>query len=86
LPKLETQERKAFFQLCQPTLLLIYHQAKSSELALKMLPRYPCLLFRSRQQHHIVRKTDQSNICGSNTIATAPLTIYLMQKDVGQQR
>ena len=85
LPELETQEREALAQRRQPTLLVIHDQAKAGELSLEVLPRCPSLLLRSRQQHHIVRVTDQPNIAPSNTVAPAPLTIYLMQKDVGQQ-
>src|SRR5579871_3138542 len=39
LPKLEAQEREAFCQHRQPTLLLVHHQLKSSELRLQLLPR-----------------------------------------------
>jgi len=83
LPKLEAQEREAVSKRRQPTLLLIHHQSKSSELSLELLPRRPRLLLGSRQQHHIVRITDQLNIAESHTVAPAPLTIYLVQKDVG---
>ena len=45
----------------------------------------PRLSFRPRQQYHVVRITDQSNLTRSEAIAPAPLTVHLMQKDVGQQ-
>src|SRR5436309_9998112 len=77
----EAQEREALSQRRQPALLLIHHQAKSGELTLESLPRLPCLSLRLRQQHHIVRITDQPNMAEGDTVAPAPLTIYLMQKD-----
>src|SRR6202167_3599041 len=86
LPEFETEKRETFRQACQPTLLLVHYQAKSRKLNLQLLPRHPRLLFRSRQQHHVIRVTNQSNAAARDPVAPAPLTIYLMQKDVGQRR
>src|SRR5205085_1462107 len=86
LSKLEAQERESFCQRRQPTLFLIYHQSKSCELSLQLVPRRPRLLFRSRQQHHVIRITNQPNVADGDPVATAPLTIYLVKKDVGQRR
>src|SRR3954469_4712968 len=58
LPKLEAEKREPFCQRRQSTLFLIHDQAKSSELSLQLRPRLPRLLFRSREQHHVVRITD----------------------------
>src|ERR1700674_3278642 len=84
--ELEAEKRETLSQRRQPTLLLIHHQVKSSELTLESLPRLPRLALRLRQQHHIIRITDQPNIAEGDTVAPAPLTIYLVQKDVGQRR
>src|SRR5437899_4534267 len=86
LTELEAEKRETFCQRRQPTLLLIHHQMKSGELTLESLPRRPSLSLRLRQQHHVVRITDQPNIAEGDTVAPAPLSIYLVQKDVGQRR
>src|SRR5947207_8523590 len=83
LPKLETQERETFRQRRQPTLLLIHDQLKSRELRLQSIPRHLRLLLRPRQQHHIIRITDQPNFAERDTVAPAPLTIHFVQKNVG---
>src|SRR4028119_705326 len=59
--ELEAQKREPVCQRCQPTLLLINDQLKSGKLRLQLIPRQLRLLLRSRQQHHIVRITDQPN-------------------------
>src|SRR6266852_7250201 len=82
----EAQKRETLSQRRQPTLLLIHHQVKSGELTLELIPRLLRRALRLRQQHHIVRITDQPNMAESDTVAPAPLTIYLVQKDVGQRR
>jgi hypothetical protein len=63
--ELEAQKREAFCQRRQPTLLLINHQSKSSKLRLQLAPPQPRLLFRLRQQHHIVRIADQNEAAGA---------------------
>jgi hypothetical protein len=83
--ELEAQKREASCQRCQPILLLINNESKSRKLRLQLIPRLPRRLFRSRQQHHIIRISDQPSITDCDTVAPAPLTIDLMQKDVGQQ-
>jgi hypothetical protein len=42
-------------------------------------------LFRLRQQYHVIRVSDQPNVAEGDPVAPAPLTIYLVQKDVGQR-
>src|ERR1700681_3928295 len=86
LTELKAKKRETLYQRRQPTLLSIHHQAKSGELTLESLPRHLCLALRLRQQHHVVRITDQPGFAESDTVAPAPLTIYLVQKDVGQRR
>src|SRR5579864_3073241 len=83
--KLEAQEREALRQRRQPTFLLVHHQSKSGKLSLQLLPRIPRLLFRPRQQYHVIRVSDQPNVAEGEPVAPAPLTIYLVQKDVGQR-
>src|ERR1700677_1840302 len=86
LSELEAEKRETFCQCRQPTLLLFHHQVKSGELTLESLPRRPRLALRLRQQHHVVRITDQPNIAEGDTVAPAPLTLYPMQKEVGKRR
>ena len=78
-----SRETRTLCQRCQPTLLLIHHQVKRGELTLELVPRLLSRALRLRQQHHIVRITDQPHMAESDTVAPAPLTIYLVQKDVG---
>src|SRR5579859_154753 len=85
LPELEAEEREAFCQRRQPTLLLVHHQTKSGKLGLQLPPPHSRLLFRPRQQHHVIRVTDQPDIAESDSVAPAPLTIYFVQKDIGQR-
>src|SRR3954469_10853953 len=80
LPKLEAEKREPFCQRRQPTLFLIHDQVKSTELSLQLRPCLPRLLFRSREQYHVVRIADQPSIAECESIAPAPLTIYFMQK------
>src|ERR1700722_3037092 len=82
LPEFEAEKRETFRKGCQPTLLLVHHQAKSRKLSLQLLPRRPRRLLRSRQQHHIIRITNQPHVAERDSVAPAPLTIYLVQKDV----
>jgi hypothetical protein len=84
-PELEAQKREAFCQCRQPALLLVHYQMKRRKLALQLFPRPLRLLFRSRQQQHIVRITDQPHSAGGDSIAPAPFAVNLVQKDVTQQ-
>src|ERR1700722_17268735 len=81
LPEFETEKRETIRQRCQPTLFLVRNQAKFCKLSLQLLPRHPRLLFRSRQQHHVIRVTNQSNAAERDSVVPAPLTIYLIQED-----
>jgi hypothetical protein len=60
---------KPYCQRRQPTLLLIHHQVKSGELTLELVPRLLRRAVRLRQQHHIVRITDQPNMAEGDTVA-----------------
>jgi hypothetical protein len=53
---------------------------------LEALPRLSSLWFRSREQHHIVRVTDEHDRIANRTVIATPLTIYLVKNDVGKQR
>src|SRR6266849_2723358 len=85
-PKLETKKRETLSHRSQTTLLLVHHQSKSRELVLEALPRLPGLWIRARQQHHIVRVTDEHDRMTHRAVTATPLTIHLMKHDVGKQR
>ena len=85
-PELKAKKRKALFRRGQATLLLIYHQSQSRKLALEALPRFPGLRSRMRQQHHIVRVTDEHDRMTHRAIAATLLTIHFVKHDVGKQR
>src|SRR3954462_2586139 len=63
LPKLEAEKREPFCQRRQPTLFLIHDQVESTELSLQLRPCLPRLLFRSREQYHVVRISGPAEHC-----------------------
>src|ERR1700674_2752943 len=75
--ELEAEKRETLSQRRQPTLLLIHHQVKSSELTLESLPRLPRLALRLRQQHQVSRPGESppeplSEPCLNVSAHTAP--------------
>ena len=85
-PKLEAEKREALTHRRKSTLFLVHHQSWSRKLVLEALPRLSSLGFRSREQYHIVRVTDEHDRIAHRTVTATPLTIYLVKNDVGKQR